>query len=48
MKDFFVNVLPGEVASRKERFLNKYYKSQSDLWEYDNRYFLFEGVVIEV
>lgn len=27
----------------KESFLNKYYPSQKSLWEYEHKYFLFEG-----
>lgn len=30
-------------ANYKKNMLNKIYKSQKSLWEYENKYFLFEG-----
>jgi hypothetical protein len=31
------------MPNLKEELLNKIYPSQSDLWKYDHKYFLFEG-----
>lgn len=30
-------------SQKKRQFLNEIYSSQSDLWRYDHKYFLFEG-----
>lgn len=31
------------IPEEKERLLNKIYSSQSSMWEFENKYFLFEG-----
>jgi len=44
MQDGWVREVYNPEAKRK--VLDYYYPSQSSLWQYDHRYFLFEGVII--
>ena len=41
MNDYFVREV--EDPQYKLNLLNKYYPSQKSLWEFDHKYFLFEG-----
>lgn len=44
----FIRELPIEEQQEKLSALNMYYPDQSSLWERDWKYFLFEGVVLEL
>ena len=41
MKDYFVKEV--ENPQYKRSMLDRYYPSQKSLWEFDHKYFLFEG-----
>lgn len=41
MRDYFVREV--ENPLHKKSLLDKYYPSQKSLWEFDHKYFLFEG-----
>ena len=41
MKDYFVREVNDPL--HKKSLLDKYYPSQKSLWEFDHKYFLFEG-----
>ena len=41
MRDYFVREV--EDPLHKKSLLDKYYPSQKSLWEFDHKYFLFEG-----
>jgi len=43
MNDWFIREIPD--SKEKLDCLNTFYPSQWDLWKYDHRYFLFEGLV---
>jgi len=47
MSEFWVKVLPPKERDEKRKLLNKYFKLEKDLWENDNKYFLFEGVILD-
>ena len=47
MNTEFTRELPPWKQKEKLSMLNTYYSSQSDLWKYDYKYWLFEGVVVE-
>lgn len=46
MYDYFVHELPSPDSFAKHNLLNNYFPSQRTLWEYDFRYFLFEGLAL--
>ena len=48
MNTEFTRPLVDNVAERKRKMLNKYYPDQRSLWEYDHKYFLFEGIVYDI
>jgi hypothetical protein len=48
MNTEFVKTLSKNEQEMKKILLNTYYPSQKSLWENDYKYFLFEGVVIEI
>lgn len=45
MSDYFIYELRPETAQAKKETLDKFYPSQKRLWEYDARYYLFEGLI---
>ena len=45
MNTEYTRVLPLHLQKLKQGLLDKYYPSQKSLWEYNWKYFLFEGIV---
>jgi hypothetical protein len=45
MSEWWVKPLPQSLAAEKKRFLDRYFPIESELWEKDSRYFLFEGYI---
>lgn len=48
MNTFFTRVLDKKTAERKRKTLDKYYHDQKSLWQYEWKYFLFEGIIYDL
>ncbi len=44
----FTRPLTKELSEKKRKALNRYYPDQKSLWQYDHKYFLFEGIVYDI
>ena len=48
MNTEYIHELSKEDLEIKKELLNKYYSDQKSLWEFDYKYFLFEGIVYDL
>ncbi|MEM3443987.1 MAG: hypothetical protein QXP04_03775 [Candidatus Nanoarchaeia archaeon] len=44
----YVDLLPEKLAKLKMEVLNKIYHRKSDMWKYEHKYWLYEGVVLRL
>jgi len=48
MNTDYIWELPEKLRKEKKRFLDKFYPDQKSLWKNDWKYFLFEGIVLDL
>lgn len=44
----YVDLLPKQIALEKRAYLDLIYPSKADMWRYEHKYWLYEGVVVRI